>query len=731
MADYIYSELINNLVSLNFDGVSNENAEIHVDNLHRLIEAIIKKTPGSLTIVDPSGRESIFDGSQDISITLSDRHLKSVKVNQCEKDNTPIEGLLVGDYYFDFEMIDRGNGYIYHLYCSAKMLTSLVDDEKERAINRENEIERNLNQEIARAQQEEINLNNYIDSAISSVYKAQGSATVGDLNSLTVTKEMNGYVYDISDNGILTKGSIQVINGDNVIIIWNEDENDWKWDRLSGIVDLSNYATKTYVDKGLSNKANLNDVYDKTTSDARYLPIYPYEILASGKSKATIKNALNKIEYPDVTREVIAWSIIQRDNNGRAQIAEPDESNDIANKQYVDNGLAEFKQGILDRLVPTINNKVDLSSDQTITGVKRFSNMVYIGNYDNDYISITNGDLSIRATNSLVLRSGNNNIIPYTNNSIDLGSSNLNWKDLYLSDGTILKNPSQPNYWKTIGDSAGNYILQVSTDNSNYSNVLWVAPNQKLYTKDHIPTSNNIFNLGINGTAWKDLYLSGNVILSSANANYKLLADGAWFDIKRDNTTVFQFYDTIIKSPKDNYADLGVSGNRWKNLYLAGNISDGTNSVSVSDIANGTFNVINASDIVNNTLTQEQYNLITNGKPTLIKGTWSTYNNLILLSPRDNSTYFEYLGIDRYKTTKIVVYNDKRITTSSAAFIQLQNIDWINGKAIPGYPSNTGTFNLKQIDGTLTWTKEWYGTQAEYDALGTYDNNTIYNIIEE
>lgn len=147
--------------------------------------------------------------------------------------------------------------------------------------------------------------------------------------------------------------------------------------------------------------------------------------------------------------------------------------------------------------------------------------------------------------------------------------------------------------------------------------------------------------------------------------------------------------------------------------------------------APNTFNVINASDIVNNTLTQEQYDLITNGKPTLIKGSWSSYNNLILLSPRDNSTYFEYAGFDRYKTTKIVVYNDKRIATSTAAFIQLQNIDWINGKAIPGYPSSTGTFNLKQINGTLAWTQEWYGTQAEYDALGTYDNNTIYNIIEE
>ena len=25
---------------------------------------------------------------------------------------------------------------------------------------------------------------------------------------------------------------------------------------------------------------------------------------------------------------------------------------------------------------------------------------------------------------------------------------------------------------------------------------------------------------------------------------------------------------------------------------------------------------------------------------------------------------------------------------------------------------------------------QWYGTQAEYDALGTYDSNTIYNILE-
>ena len=71
---------------------------------------------------------------------------------------------------------------------------------------------------------------------------------------------MNGYVYDISDTGTLTKGSVQVIQGDNVVIIWNEDKTDWKWDKLSGIVDLSNYTTKKYVDDGLETKADITYV---------------------------------------------------------------------------------------------------------------------------------------------------------------------------------------------------------------------------------------------------------------------------------------------------------------------------------------------------------------------------------------------------------------------------------------------------------------------------------------
>ena len=45
-------------------------------------------------------------------------------------------------------------------------------------------------------------------------------------------------------------------------------------------------------------------------------------------------------------------------------------------------------------------------------------------------------------------------------------------------------------------------------------------------------------------------------------------------------------------------------------------------------------------------------------------------------------------------------------------------------------PDTTGFTANKTIATTDQITKQWYGTQAEYDALGTYDSNTIYNILE-
>ena len=57
----------------------------------------------------------------------------------------------------------------------------------------------------------------------------------------------------------------------------------------------------------------------------------------------------------------------------------------------------------------------------------------------------------------------------------------------------------------------------------------------------------------------------------------------------------------------------------------------------------------------------------------------------------------------------------------------------LSEKAFPDYPSNTGTFVLKQVNGTLAWKGEEVLTQAEYDALvsgGTVDADTFYFIEE-
>lgn len=97
--------------------------------------------------------------------------------------------------------------------------------------------------------------------------------------------------------------------------------------------------------------------------------------------------------------------------------------------------------------------------------------------------------------------------------------------------------------------------------------------------------------------------------------------------------TVGTYFGATVAPINDNTIDLGVSNTRWKDLYVAGNISDGTNSVKVADLLESQFNVINASDITGTTLTQAQLDIITNGNPTIIKGTFLGYDNPLLVQP--------------------------------------------------------------------------------------------------
>ena len=81
----------------------------------------------------------------------------------------------------------------------------------------------------------ETGLTKTINEKVATAYRFQGSCTYAELAS---KEKVNGYVWNVTD------AHDNVPAGTNYA--WSEDEN--KWDALGGIVDLSPYATTTYVD---------------------------------------------------------------------------------------------------------------------------------------------------------------------------------------------------------------------------------------------------------------------------------------------------------------------------------------------------------------------------------------------------------------------------------------------------------------------------------------------------
>ena len=88
------------------------------------------------------------------------------------------------------------------------------------------------------------------------VYRQKGSKTVAQLNYTNLYKQA-GDVYDVLNSGVLTAGDVEVVAGDNVV--WTTDG---VWDKMSGDVDLTIYATTDYVND------KFDDYYTKDEVDS-------------------------------------------------------------------------------------------------------------------------------------------------------------------------------------------------------------------------------------------------------------------------------------------------------------------------------------------------------------------------------------------------------------------------------------------------------------------------------
>ena len=182
---------------------------------------------------------------KNIALQLQFENLQNEVISQTEIVALSLKGTINADK----EISDKYPEAIQELEKEVGSYSGRIEEVEEKVANAvlKTDIVDNLDSEatdkVLSAKQGKV-LNDKISSAISGVYKPQGTTTVATLNALNITEEMNGFVYDMLDSGTLTKGSVKVMEGDNVAIIWNKDKTDWKWDKLSGLVDLSNYPTK-------------------------------------------------------------------------------------------------------------------------------------------------------------------------------------------------------------------------------------------------------------------------------------------------------------------------------------------------------------------------------------------------------------------------------------------------------------------------------------------------------
>lgn len=173
--------------------------------------------------------------------------------------------------------------------------------------------------------------------------------------------------------------------------------------------------------------------------------------------------------------------------------------------------------------------------------------------------------------------------------------------------------------------------------------------------------------------------------------------------------------------PEGNNSNLGSNNKLWNNLYLSGNLTDGTNSISVAELKNYYgFRVITAPS--STTLTDDELTAIRSG--CIINGSFLGYEKIVFM-PSGEINYGEYDGlalIGNQLAPEIRVYTinatSKLISLSAtnSLRIRLGSISQINGKALPQYPSGNATYNLQQSNGTLQWNSA--PDVASYNELG-------------
>ena len=310
------------------------------------------------------------------------------------------------------------------------------------------------------------------------------------------------------------------------------------------------------------------------------------------------------------------------------------------------------------------------------------------------------------------------------------------------------------NYYQYIWETTKEWISLGTTvvDLSQYAKLTLLAPiydstatysvgakcvqNGKLYSANTNINTPEEFD----ATHWTEISISsGFVDLDSAQtiAGQKKFSNGIKANILKPNSNIglnftdveATFHGTLIGA--NGTRNLGRSDIKWVDLYLSGKIKDGTNEFNADNV----FNVINATDIrSDNQLTPAQYDLITNGKPTLVKGTLRGLNNAIYSPGSFYGNEYHGLVLAGSRTSVINSYfiNNSRVidivALSSNQYMAIGSIRSFNNKTVPNYPTTNTSPRVLTIGangGALSWDDPFNPTSVSLSDGGTISDTTL------
>lgn len=262
------------------------------------------------------------------------------------------------------------------------------------------------------------------------------------------------------------------------------------------------------------------------------------------------------------------------------------EDNTTLSVQIGDNVVLVWNNGdwYWDRLAGLVDtsNLCTLDTDQTITGVKTFKDNFKVQSANGGSTTLitqdNNSNLYFNINGSIGCLFGSGSarfklMYPIANNTYDIGTSDTAWKDLYLSgSGNI-------NEVKSHKFTAPDNNQNITFYRADGSTVAFMIGNYDGTTKTGysiVPNINGTLNLGSNAFKYKDLYLNGITYLGSGTQITQSSDGSLQFTLSGDGKAV--------KPSWSEHYDLGAADYKWRNVYLHGNLSDGTNSVAVADI---------------------------------------------------------------------------------------------------------------------------------------------------